>query len=177
MKIWNVGNKTIKHLYNNKMFVIKANTIMEVSDDLGLFLLNNKAIRGFGIVQLKDGDNKATCYMRGREQIYNWALEKYSDYEKHCEEREAQRLQPLKPHSAILEYKQTIDEYEKWLVEGQPIKKEYEETIGEKKVFICPHCEQEFQDKETYFGHITIHQKEENAINISATEDTSKGKS
>ena len=177
MKIWNVGEKDIKHLYNNRMFVIKANVVMEVSDDLGLFLLNNKTVRGFGLVQLKDGDKKGDCYIRGREQIYKWAVEKYADYEKHCEEREAQRLQPVKPHLAILEYKKTIDDYEKWLAEGQPIKKEYEGIIGERKIFICPHCELEFQDKETYFGHITTHQKEENAVNIGAVKDTSKGKS
>ena len=177
MKIWNVGDKEIKHFYNSRMIIIKPNSAIDVSDDVGLFMLNRPEVRGLGLVELKEGDNKAECYKKGRKQIYLRATSKYNDYLRHCEEREAQRLQPLAPHTEIIEYKNMIDDYDNWVKEGQPIKEEYQEIVGERKIFVCPHCSLEFNKREDYFGHLPLHNKENGNADIGVVGNTGQGKS
>ena len=130
MKVWNVSEKEIRQLYNNQAVRIAGNTVVEVGDDLAVFLLNKKEVRGQGLVQLKDGDKKEERYAQGRKQIYDWAQSKYSDYEKHCEEREEIKGRPLKPHQAILDYQKTIEEYDKWVASGSKVKEEFKETLN-----------------------------------------------
>ena len=176
-KIWNAGEKEINQFYNNRNIRISANAIVELGDDATVFLLNKKSIRGQGLVQLKDGDSKEERYAQGRKQIYDWAQERYSDYEKHCEERESIRLNPVKPHQAILDFKKIIDDYEKWISEGSKVEAGLKEIVGEKKVTIyaCPHCNKEFDIKVAYFGHLRSHEKEKTSVDTSSTGDKSKG--
>ena len=177
MRVWNVGNEDITQLYNNLAIVAKTGRVVEVSDDCAAFLLNKKELIGYGLVQLKDGDSKEERYREGRLNIYNWAVARYEDYKRHCEEREAIKLQPLAPHKAILKFKATIDAYEKWVSEGEPVSEEFKDIPKEtEKVFVCPHCSKEFDAKIAYFGHMRSHEKEKNAVNIGATEDTGQGK-
>ena len=179
MKVWNVGKEGINQLYNNLNYIIPAETIKEISDDIGTFLLSKRNIRGVGLVQLKDGDNKEERYKQGRKQIYDWAVEKYADYEKHCEERKGINQAELRPHQAILDYKKTIEEYEKWIEEGSKVVDEFKEIVGEIKVFVCPECLKEFKTKEEYLQHTVSHRqfKEEVVVNTGAITDKSQRKS
>lgn len=176
MKLWNVSEKEIKHLYNSRVYIIKTNSVIDVSDDVGLFLLNRPEVRGSGLVELREGDNKAECYKQGRRQMYLWASGKYDDFLRHCEEREAQRLQPLNPHKEILEYKKIIDGYENWQKEGEPVKEEFKEIVGEKKIFLCPNCIQEFNSRQEYLDHIPLHNKGVISGNIGVVSNTGQGK-
>ena len=177
MRIWNISNKDITQLYNNLAIVMKAESIVEVSDDCAVFLLNKKELVGKGLVQLKDSDNKEERYKEGRLNMYNWAVEKYTDYKRHCEEREAQRLQPIAPHKEISEHKAIIDDYEAWVAEGEIVRDEFKDVIKEaEKVFACPYCDKEIANRTTYFEHLKTHEKEKDAVNIGATEDTGQGK-
>lgn len=177
MHIWSVGDEDITQLYNNLAIVIKAGSIVDVGDECAVFLLNKKELVGKGLVQLKDGDSKEARYKEGRLNIYNWAVGRYEDYKRHCEEREAIKLQPLAPHKEILQHKAKIDAYEKWVNEGEPVSDEFKDVPGEvEKVFVCPHCSKEVTSRIAYFGHMRTHEKEKNAINIGAVEDTGQGK-
>jgi len=176
MRLWNVGDNEIKQRYNSQAVIIKANSIEVLPDDTAVFLLSKREIRGKGLVQIKDGDNKEEHYAEGRLNIYNWNMQIYGDYEKHCEEREAQRLQALKPHEAVVEAKRIIDEYEKWIEDGKPVKDEIKETIGEKKtVYACPYCNKEFDVKVAYFGHLRSHQKEQNDTSAGSNKSEGEG--
>ena len=175
MRVWNVSEKEIKQFYNNQVVVIAGNTVVEVGDDLAVFLLNKKEVRGWGLVQLKDGDKKEERYAQGRKQIYDWAQEKYADYEKHCEEREEIKGRALKPHQAILDYQKTIEQYDEWVASGSKVKEEFKEVVGEKRVFACPYCNKEFSERIAYFGHLRSHQKEEKDVNTSPTKNKSEG--
>lgn len=175
MKVWNVSGQTIKQLYNNRIVIIQPNSAVEFGDDLAVFLLNKKEIRGAGLVQLKETDNREERYKQGRYQIYQYADEKYNDYLRHCEEREAQRLQPLTPHKEIQEWKAKIDEYEKWQKEGEKVDKKLVDTLGETRVYVCAMCDMEFTSKEGYLKHSKVHEEDKNAINIGAAADTGQG--
>jgi hypothetical protein len=177
MRVWNISDKDISQLYNSKNYCIKANSIVELSDDLATFLLSKKQIRGLGLVQLKDGDSKEERYKQGRLQIFEWATEKYNDFLKHCEEREAQRLQPLAPHKEIKEYKAILDAYQVWEDEGMKVSKELQEVVGEKIVFMCPICSKTFPERVSYFGHMKSHDKEKKDVNPSSTGNESSPKS
>jgi len=176
MKVWNTGTEEIKQKYNSKVFVIPPNTMAELNDDLVAFLLAKPEVRGRGLVQVKDGDNKEERYRLGRENVYKRALIINEDYDRHCEEREQVRKLPLRPHKEILEAKEIIAGYEKWLDEGKPVPKEIKgEKVGETKVFVCPHCSKEFGDRVAYFGHMRSHEKEKNDDTVNG-EDKGKGK-
>jgi hypothetical protein len=176
MKLWNVGENDIKQLYNSVPIIIKTDSTETIPDDTAVFLLSKREIRGKGLVQIKDGDNKAERYAEGRLNIYNWNTGLYSDYGKHCEEREGQRLQPLKPHEVVVEAKRIIDEYEKWIEEGKPVKEGIKETVGEKKtIYACPYCSKEFNMKVAYFGHLRSHQKESQNGNAGGIGNKGKG--
>lgn len=177
MKVWNISENLIKQMYNSKVILIPANSIIELSDDCVVFLLGKKEVRGHGLVQVKDGDNKADRYSQGRDNMYKWSSEIYANYLNHCEERESIKLQPLKPHAPIVQAKQIIDDYEKWVENGRPVKEELKEVIGEKKVFVCPHCNKEHDSKIAYFGHLRSHKEDNNGINAVTVENKSKGKS
>lgn len=180
MKVWNVGEIEINQQYNGRNIYIKANQVVDVNDDAAVFLLNKKEIVGKGLVQLKDGDDKAGRYRQGRKQIYDWALGKHDDYMKHCEERQEINRPVFRPHQAILEFKKLIEEYEKWQADGEPVKEEYHEKVGEVKVYLCPICEMEFKDKLVYLSHIPSHNEHQevgNAINTGPVADKGKGKS
>lgn len=165
MKLWNVSNKEISQLYNNQGYVIGANEVKELSDDVAVFLLSKREIKGRGLVQLKDTDDKAIRYKEARLNLYSWAKEKYQDYERHCEERQAQSLVALKPHKEISEYKDTIDKYEDWEAKGFPLDGlDLEVKDNRKVVYVCPVCNKEFDLKVAYFGHMRSHQKDENVI-------------
>lgn len=176
MKVWLVGEEDVTQLYNNLPIVLKAGSVVEVNDECAAFLLNKKDLIGRGLVQLKEGDSKEARYKEGRLNIYNWALSKYEDYKKHCEEREAVRLQPLNPHKEILKFKAIIDLYEKWVNDGEVVKDEFKDVPKEvEKIYLCPHCGKEATSKIAYFGHMRTHAKESN-VNIGATADTGQGK-
>lgn len=170
MNIWHAGEEEINQLYNNINIIVKAGSIKNYNDDLAVFLLNKRELRGKGLVQLKEGDNREERYVEARRNIYNWAKEKWRDYERHCEEREAQRLQPLKPHKEILKFKIIIDEYEKWEADGFPIPEEIiaNKQKTENKVFVCPYCGKEMTERVGYFGHLRSHQKKEEEVNVNA---------
>lgn len=175
MRIWHCGVEDVTQLYNNKAYVIKVGSITEMGDDLAAFLLNKENLRGEGLVQLKDGDSKEDRYKQARKQIFDWATKKWGDYQKHCEERELQNMKALPPHKEIFKWKNRIDEYEKWVIDGERIPEELKETIGEKeKIFVCPNCSKEFLNRVAYFGHMRSHQKGENE-HISAVNDEGKG--
>lgn len=176
MKIWNVSDNEIWQMYNSKPIIIKENSMVEFSDDVAVFLLSKREIRGQGLVQVKDGDNKEERYNQARLSIYNWNKEIYDNFERHCEEREAQRLQPLKPHEEIVKAKKIIDDYESWVEKGKPVREEIKETIGEKKiVYACPYCSKEFDVKVAYFGHLQSHQKEKVNVDIGSVSNKGKG--
>ena len=177
MRLWNMAAEDISRLYNNQTIIIKSGSIADYNDDLAVFLLGNKEVRGKGLVQLKEDDKKEDRYLQGRENIYQWNREIYDNYERHCEERESQRLQPLKPHEPIIKAKKIIDEYEKWQNEGKPIPKEIgkvERTLT--AIYLCPICNEEFSTKELYFAHFSTHQKEEVSVNDISSNSTSSGK-
>lgn len=174
MKVWNVSNENIKQLYNSAVIDIKANSTMDLPDDVIVFLLGKKEIRGRGLVQLKEGDKKTNRYAEGRLNIYNWNKQIYGDYERHCEEREAQRLQPVKAHEAVLEAKKIIEDYEKWKSEGSQVAEALKETVGQTKVYACPHCVKEFNEKIAYFGHLRSH-KEKKDVTVSPASNKSEG--
>jgi hypothetical protein len=173
MRVYNTGDSEIRQLYNNKPVVIPTGKEMDVFDDLGVFLLNKRDIRGFGLVQFKDGDNKADRYKQGRHQIYMWATEKYNDYIKHCEERREINQSPIPPHKEILEYKKTMEAYEKWESEGFPMPEGFDKKPPKDKIYACPQCSQEFVYKALYFEHLKTHESEENGVNLSTTADKS----
>lgn len=176
MRVWNVGSQQIKQLYNNKVVIIKSNEVIDLYDDLAVFLLSKREIRGQGLVQLKDSDSKEGRYKEGRKNIYSWAKEKWADYEKHCEERESQRLQPIKPHKEILPYKKTIDDYEEWVNNGEIVSEELVGAIGAGKVYVCPHCDMEFVSKEGMLSHLKVHTEEVlNAVNSGSTANKGAG--
>ncbi len=178
MKLWNVSDKEINQLYNSKNVVIPAGSVKDYNDDLAVFLLSKRPVRGQGLVQLKDNDSKKTRYEEGRLHMFEWATEKYSDYEKHCEERESQRLQPLKPHAEIVEYKKIIDDYNKWLEDGEQFDEgSVNDGIERKVTFACPYCEnKEFPSKEALKGHLMSHQKKERDVDTSTTSNKSSPK-
>lgn len=174
MKVWNVSEKEIRQLYNNSAVRISGNTVIDVGDDLAVFLLNKKEVRGKGLVQLKDGDKKEERYAQGRKQVYDWAKSKYADYEQHCEERESQSLRAAPPHEAIIEYQKTIEEYDKWVKAGSKVKEEFKQVVGEIKVYACPYCEKEFEKKIALLGHMRSHQKGSD-VNTSSISNKSEG--
>ena len=163
MRLWNVGEKPIRQMYNSKLVTIEANQVIELADDLAVFLLGKREIRAQGLVQVKSGDSRKERYYQGKLQIYQWATQKYEDYEKHCEEREESKRHPLKPHQAILDYKKIIEEYDKWDQEGKPVGKDLMVEIdGRKVVYPCPDCDREFEDKTEYFKHLESHKEKVN---------------
>jgi len=172
MRVWNTGTIDIKQLYNNKPIIIPAGKEVDVFDDLGVFLLNKRDIRGKGLVQLKDSDDKASRYQQGRYQIFMWATEKNNDYIKHCEERREINQSPIPPHKEILEYQKTIAEYNKWEADGFPMKEEFTKKPDKNKVYVCPECSAEFVNKDVYFEHMGLHKKELN-VNLSTVTDKS----
>lgn len=170
MRLWNMSKEDIRHLYNNQNVIIKAGQVITLADEMAIFLLNRKDIVGMGLVQLKDDDKKEMRYKEARLNQFKWATEKWADYEKHCEEREAQKLQPLKPHPAIAKYKIVIDEYNKWVDEGELIPDGIvEPPEKEKVVCICPYCQKTFDTTNSLKGHLMSH-KEEN-VNKGSSED------
>lgn len=176
MKIWNVSEGDIKQLYNSKVYIIPSNTIMDVQDDLAAFLLSKPEVKGKGLVQVKDGDSKEARYKEGRLNIYNRASRVYNDFERHCEERGEINKTAMKPHKEILVAKKVMDEYEKWVNEGEPVKQELkDEKIGETKVFMCPVCSKEFQERVAYFGHMRSHEKETNDTGSVSNKGSGKG--
>ena len=177
MRVWNVGGKNISQLYNNLNYIIGANEIKVLGDDVAVFFLSKKEIRGQGLVQFKEDDDKVARYKEGRKNIYAWAVEKYSDYEKYNEERQSLSLPPLKPHLAVVEYKKIIDDYETWESEGMPLTGvDVAKKDDRVKVYACPECSKEFSNKEDFFSHLVSHQKESNGVNNSATDNKGKGK-
>ena len=176
MRVWNAGSEDIYHLYNNLNYIIKAGEKKDISDDLAIFLLSRRNVRGMGLVPLRDDDNISDRYKEARNNMVAWAREKWGDYEKHCEEREAQKLQPLSPHQEILKYKKIIDEYELWEKEGFDVPDDIsvkKDNVG--KVYMCPHCDKEFNVKVAYFGHLRSHQKEKE-VNVQPSVVTDTGK-
>lgn len=162
MRLWNTGQENIEQFFNRKMVVIPSNTILEVADDLAAFLLRKRELKGKGLVQYKEGSDKEERYKQGRLNVYNWAKEKYHDYEMHCEERKSISLQPLQPHVSIVKYKEIIDNYEKWIEKGQVVDEKFGKIAdGRKTVYACPYCAKEFDVKVAYFGHLRSHQKED----------------
>ncbi len=179
MRLWSVSDKEINQLYNNRNIVIPAGSVKDYNDDLAVFLLSKRPVRGQGLVQLKDNDSKKDRYAEGRLHIFEWATEKYSDFEHHCEERESQRLQPLRPHAEIVEYKRLIDDYNKWVEEGcQFDEGSVSDGIERKITFACPYCEKDdFVSKEALKGHLMSHQKKEKVdVDTSTTGNKSSPK-
>ena len=181
MKLWFIGDKQVIQLYNNNPLFIKPNSIVEYADDLAVFLLSKKELRGEGLVQLKENDKKEDRYKEARYNQYAWAQEKWADYEKHCEERKEAQKAPYQPHKEILKFKQIIENYEKWEASGFPVidelKAEMQETKNEQKVFVCPYCSKEFSERVAYFGHMRSHNKEELSVNSGSIANKSKGES
>lgn len=178
MRVWNVGNELIDQLYNSNRYAINPGQVLDVPEDCGVFMLNKRVIRGMGLVQLKDGDDKEARYIEGRENIYAWSKEKWHDYETHCEERQAQSLQPLKAHKEILKYKVNMDEYEQWDTLGRIIPESIKPIAIEKeRVYLCSVCSKEFPSKTAFIEHSKIHHKEEALVNSCIVDNTSSRKS
>lgn len=175
MRLWHAGTEEINQFYNNIITVIKPNTIQDYPDDLAVFLLNKKEIKGLGLVQLKENDSKEARYKEARLSMFNWATEKYTDYERHSEEREGSGYKPMKPHAPIINYKKIIDDYNEWVEKGMLTDFSQEVNDDKKTVYACPHCSKEFDVKVAYFGHLRSHQKGED-VNISTAGNTSQGK-
>jgi hypothetical protein len=160
MRLWNVGPDEIRSMYNNKDYVFKPNQIVELADDISVFMLSKRQVRGMGLVQLKDSDNKAERYREGRTAIYNWCKEKWSDFEKHGEEREAQKLNALSPHKEIMHYKVKINDYENWLANGEKNPDGMTESKTDATVvYGCPYCSKTFDNQTGLKGHLMSHQK------------------
>lgn len=172
MKVYNVGTDEIRSMYNNKDFVFKPGSVTELPDDVAVFLLSKRQVRGMGLVQLKDSDSKVERYIEGRTNIYNWCKEKWADFEKHGEEREAQKLNALAPHKEILHYKVKIDDYEKWLAEGEKIPVGLGEVKSENTVTVygCPYCSKTFDNQTGLKGHLMSHQKGKDVVTTSVTD-------
>jgi hypothetical protein len=176
MRLWNVGEKDVEQFCNSKPYVIKANSMVDLPDDVVPFLLSRKDLRGKGVVQVREGDNKAEKYEQARINIYNWNRQICNDYNVYCEERKSMNLQPDQPHAAIIEARRIVEEYDKWVENGKPIKEELKDTIGEKKtVYACPYCNKEFGEKIAYFGHIRSHQKEDRVVHTGSVSNKSEG--
>lgn len=174
MKVWNISDKVIKQLYNNQAVIIQPNSVIDLPDDAVVFLLNKKEVRGQGLVQLKEGDNKEDRYKEARLNIKNWAQEKYADYERHCEEREEAKGRSLRPHEAILEYEQTIKDYNKWVEDGEVVDVKLKGVVGEKKIYACAICPEEFSIREEYLEHLDSHK--EKVDDVSRVSDEGEGK-
>jgi hypothetical protein len=176
MKVWNISDVEIKQMYNSKIFIIPANTMVDLGDDLVAFLLSKPEIRGKGLVQVKDGDSKEARFKEGKLNIYKRASQIYRDYERHCEERGEINKTSMKPHKEILEAKRVMDEYEKWLADGEIVQEAIkDEKIGETKVYMCPICNKEFDVKVAYFGHMRSHEKGKDDTSGTSNKSTGKG--
>jgi hypothetical protein len=175
MKVWNVSEKQIEQMYNGNIITIGANAVLELSDDMAVWFLSKRDIRGKGLVQFKDGDDSNNRYSEGRTNMFNWANEKYEDYLLHCEEREAQKLQPLAPHAAIKEYKKIMDDYNAWKSLGGISPDSVKNSNFSNKIYACAECSFETKDKNEYLNHIKTHLGATN-VNISPAANTSSGK-